>query len=202
MIDDFRLKVFMTVAAEGSFTKAAAVLGITQPAVSQNISELEKNCGRKLFERLRTEVVLTSQGRVFKEYAQKVQDSYASLDFMFASLQPASVRIAVSDEIYSLLVAPAVESFIVMHPEIIVERALFDDADLTIALKPASDRPFDVPSDSISRIRISSGMPTKTGDFKATREKVSYYDLLYQPSPSFACTRLCRMLRDHLLTFL
>ena len=47
MLEDFRLKVFATVAAEGSFTKAAAVLGVSQPAVSQNIAELEKLSGVK-----------------------------------------------------------------------------------------------------------------------------------------------------------
>ena len=53
MLEDFRLKVFMTVAQAGSFTKAASVLGISQPAVSQNVAELERLSGRKLFERLR-----------------------------------------------------------------------------------------------------------------------------------------------------
>ena len=43
MLEDFRLRVFMTVAAEGSFTKAAQALNISQPAVSQHIAELEKN---------------------------------------------------------------------------------------------------------------------------------------------------------------
>ena len=51
MLEDFRLKVFMTVAKEGSFTKAAAKLNISQPAVSQHVSELEKTTGVKLFER-------------------------------------------------------------------------------------------------------------------------------------------------------
>ena len=57
MLEDFRLRVFMAVAEEGSFTKAAASLGVTQPAVSQNIADLEKVTGQKLFERMRGEVV-------------------------------------------------------------------------------------------------------------------------------------------------
>ena len=44
MFQDFRLKVFYTCALKGSFSKAAEVLGISQPAVSKHISELEKNC--------------------------------------------------------------------------------------------------------------------------------------------------------------
>ena len=42
MITDFRLKVFKTVADRLSFTKAAAELLISQPAVTRHISELEK----------------------------------------------------------------------------------------------------------------------------------------------------------------
>ena len=45
MLIDFRLKVFYTVAKSGSFSKAARELGITQPAVSQNIAELEQQIG-------------------------------------------------------------------------------------------------------------------------------------------------------------
>ena len=71
-MEDFRLKVFEAVAEEGSFTKAARALGITQPAVSQNIAELEKITGVRLFDRHRGEVVLTEQGRVFGEYAARI----------------------------------------------------------------------------------------------------------------------------------
>ena len=45
MLEDFRLKVFMAARSEHSFTKAARSLGISQPAVSQNIAELEKELG-------------------------------------------------------------------------------------------------------------------------------------------------------------
>ena len=40
MLDDFRLRIFKTLAEEGSFTRTAARLEISQPAVSQNIAEL------------------------------------------------------------------------------------------------------------------------------------------------------------------
>ena len=42
MITDFRLKVFKTAADKLSFTKAATELFISQPAVTKNINELEK----------------------------------------------------------------------------------------------------------------------------------------------------------------
>ena len=51
MLEDFRLKIFLTVAQEGGFTKAASALGVTQPSVSQNVAELEKQLGTKLSQR-------------------------------------------------------------------------------------------------------------------------------------------------------
>ena len=134
MLEDFRLKVFMAVVAERSFTKAAKVLGITQPSVSQNIADLEKMTGRKLFDRLRGSVELTAEGGVFKVYVDKLQEIYSQMDDMFAKLPPATVRLSASEELYTYLIGPALEAFVRVHPDIVIERCLFDDADLVIAL--------------------------------------------------------------------
>ena len=83
MLDDFRLRVFRMVAAEGSFTRAAQHLGISQPAVSQNIAELEKQVGAVLFDRKRGEVALTAEGYVFKDYAEKILHWYEATDALF-----------------------------------------------------------------------------------------------------------------------
>ena len=85
MLDDFRLRVFMMVAAEGSFTRAAQHLGVSQPAVSQNIAELEKQVGAVLFDRKRGEVTLTAEGYVFKDYAAKILHWYDATDALFGS---------------------------------------------------------------------------------------------------------------------
>lgn len=74
--EDFRLRIFLTLASEGSFTKTAAVLGITQPGVSQNISELERIYGMKFFNRERGSVSLTREGAEFREYALRIQGAY------------------------------------------------------------------------------------------------------------------------------
>ena len=83
MLDDFRLKVFMAVDRLGSFTAAARELGVSQPAVSQNISELEKTLGVQLFERSRSEVRITDKGELFKEYASQILHWYAAASQAF-----------------------------------------------------------------------------------------------------------------------
>ena len=79
-IEDFRLKVFATVVGQGSFTKAAKALKISQPAVSQNISELEKAVGEPLLERNRGEVSLTDAGKIFFEYSRKIDYWYGRIN--------------------------------------------------------------------------------------------------------------------------
>ena len=204
MLEDFRLQVFMAVCRDRSFTKAAAELGVSQPAVSQNIAELERVVGMKLFERLRGEIALTGEGEVFKDYAEKLLASCAGLDSMFAKLPAATVRISASEELYNYMVSPALESFRKIHPEIIFERALFEDADLVISLKPVPSTAYDIPADSIARIRMSI-FPTPTvgsvlgGTSTSSLETTSYFDVLFQPTPLFSCTRLCRLIREFLV---
>ena len=75
--------MFIAVAEAGSFTAAAKVLGISQPAVSQNISMLEKELDVILFSRVRGEVGLTGEGKVFKDYAEKILYWYSAAGEMF-----------------------------------------------------------------------------------------------------------------------
>ncbi|GAA1988308.1 LysR family transcriptional regulator [Catenulispora subtropica] len=64
-IDTTRLKVFREVAGKRSFTQAATLLNISQPAVSQHVARLEKELGFPLLERTSRQVRLTAAGEVF-----------------------------------------------------------------------------------------------------------------------------------------
>ena len=66
-----------------SFTAAARELGVSQPAISQNISELERTLAVQLFERSRTEVTLTDKGELFKQYAEQILHWYAAAEQAF-----------------------------------------------------------------------------------------------------------------------
>lgn len=78
MFEDSRLNIFVTVIKEGSFTKAAKSLGISQPAVSQNIVGIERELGIQLFERTRSELKLTEDGERFRQYAEQILYWYSS----------------------------------------------------------------------------------------------------------------------------
>lgn len=78
MFEDGRLKIFFAVVECGSFTAAARKLGITQPSVSQNIAELEKEMGTQFFVRSRSEVSLTPEGELFMGYARQINHWYGT----------------------------------------------------------------------------------------------------------------------------
>ena len=83
MLEDTRIKIFLSVIECGSFTAAANKLGITQPAVSQNIAELERLLGVQLMERARGEISLTENGRLFEGYARQISHWYSVADKAF-----------------------------------------------------------------------------------------------------------------------
>jgi DNA-binding transcriptional LysR family regulator len=78
---DFRLKVFHTVAKRLSFTKAAADLFITQPAVTKHIQELEQYFKVQLFERQGNHISLTPQGQVMLQYTEQLLGIYRKMEF-------------------------------------------------------------------------------------------------------------------------
>ncbi len=80
MIFDFRLQVFHEVASRLSFTKAAARLSITQPAVTKHIREMEHQLNIRLFNRHGNHVTLTPAGEVVFRYAEKIMNAYRGME--------------------------------------------------------------------------------------------------------------------------
>ena len=71
-MDLFQLETFLAVAEERSFSRAAARLHRTQPAVSQAVAKLETELGEILLERSSRDGTLTAAGEVLREYALKL----------------------------------------------------------------------------------------------------------------------------------
>ena len=71
-LENFRLKVFRTVAQQLSFRKAAELLFLTQPAVTLQIKALEDDLGVRLFDRGAGKIALTEKGVILFHYAQQI----------------------------------------------------------------------------------------------------------------------------------
>ena len=77
---DRRLQVFSTVARLLSFTKAADVLHMTQPAVTFQIRQLEEYFNTRLFDRTHNRITLTVAGELVKSHADRIIAQYGEMD--------------------------------------------------------------------------------------------------------------------------
>ncbi len=122
MFEDFRLRIFMAVAEKGSFTLAAKTLGVSQPAVSQNIAELEKSLGAELFLRRKGSVTLTPKGAAFKEYAGRILYWYTATEMMFGPEGKLSankpVRLSADGFIASHILPQALSKLLAFNPSL------------------------------------------------------------------------------------
>ena len=83
---DRRLQVFHAVAKQLSFTKAADVLFMTQPAVTFQIKQLEEHFNTRLFDRGHGRIALTPAGEVVLGYAEKILGLSSEMDVRLAEL--------------------------------------------------------------------------------------------------------------------
>ena len=71
------LSIFIEVAELGSFTRAGEKLGYSQPTISFQIKQLEKEMGAQLFDRIGKTVSITQYGKDFVSYARDVVSAIA-----------------------------------------------------------------------------------------------------------------------------
>ena len=114
------LKTFLYTAELSSFTRAAELLGYSQPTVSFQIRQLEKELNAQLFERINHTVVLTARGREVMQYAQQIiklsEELYQSLHT--PEEITGLVRLATADSLCPLLLGTKFSAFRASYPGI------------------------------------------------------------------------------------
>jgi DNA-binding transcriptional LysR family regulator len=126
------MQVLRAVVSSGSVTAAAADLGYTPSAVSQQIGALEKQVGTELLERVGRGVRPTAAGLLLTEYADAIGRQVAEAETALADLRAGRTgRLAVRyfATAGAALVAPAVARFRREHPGVRVELKLIDVED-------------------------------------------------------------------------
>lgn len=116
----YSLQVFLTVATEKSFSRAAEKLLRTQPAVSLSVQRLEQELGEKLIDRSGKELILTDAGRKILEYARRFQSLQQELDNSLAELRDNSAgRLVIgANESASLYLLRHIERYRELYPKI------------------------------------------------------------------------------------
>jgi DNA-binding transcriptional LysR family regulator len=140
------MRVFVAAAQRGSFTSAAAQLGIGQPAVSRHIANLERSLSVVLFLRNPSSTRLTQHGQVLFDTAQRcLADLDQVVDDLRSDLHRPRVTVDVSIAFATLWLLARLDKFSAQHPEVDLrlvtrEEALnsIPDADVIISFDDPS----------------------------------------------------------------
>jgi DNA-binding transcriptional LysR family regulator len=119
----YPLKVFLAVANEKSFSRAAEKMLRTQPAISLAVQRLETDLREKLIDRSSTPPILTDAGRIVVEYARRFENLEAELQNALAELRDNSAgRLIIgANESTSLYLLQHIESYRRMYPKVKVQ---------------------------------------------------------------------------------
>ena len=127
-MDLSQLEVFLAVAREGRFSRAAEKLFRTQSAVSQTIHKLEEEVGEPLLDRSSRNGMLTDAGRVLQEYAERMLNLRSNAQEALVELRSLHKgKLAISaNEFTALYLLPVLAEYRRLHPmiRIAVQRSL------------------------------------------------------------------------------
>ena len=118
---EFReINTFLEIAKQGSFSKAASVLGYTQAAVTIQIRQLEKELGVRLFDRIGKKVTLTHQGVVFSRYASRLMTDLSQVKYALkeSDVLTGKLRIGAIESVCASILPGLIGQYHRLHPQV------------------------------------------------------------------------------------
>ena len=117
------VQYFLAVAEHLNFTRAAAALHVSQPALSQQVRQLEEDLGAQLFDRSGRTTRLTDAGEVYLQYvlraSRELREATRAIHDL-SDLSRGSLRIAITPTFTTYFVGPVVEAFHHLYPHITI----------------------------------------------------------------------------------
>ena len=151
-----QIRYVLTLVREGSFSKAADVLNISQPSLSQYIKKIEEEAGQKLFDRSNGDVRLTDAGKAYIDIGQKMLDLEHQLEERLSDLSSykcGTITIGISAHRSVALMPSVVKAFRSCYPGItlkiveknrneLIESAEHGEFDLVVTTLPVNEHVF------------------------------------------------------------
>jgi DNA-binding transcriptional LysR family regulator len=188
---DYRDEVFIAVAENLSFSKAAEELYISQPAVTKHIKELESRLNVALFERVGNKIYLTKAGKLIYRHLKLIKQHYSNMEYELGRLNDAfhgSLRIGASSTISQYLIPAVIASFHRRYPEIkldlfngnsfeMEEKLLDNEIDLALVENESSHNSIKYTNFMDDEIVVVTG----TNNVYAKRKNLSLSDIQQIP---------------------
>lgn len=112
----------------GSFSAAAAQIGLTQPTVSKLIAELERHVGERLMQRTTRALALTEAGKIYLHHARALLSAAAAAEAALATRNPLAglVRFSAPPSLANARIIPMLGEFLADHPQVEIDARLSD----------------------------------------------------------------------------
>ena len=195
-LENFRLKVFRTVAQHLSFRKAAEHLFITQPAVTLQIKALEEDVGVRLFDRRGNQIFLTPQGIRLLRYAKRMETLVAEAEQEIANGEgqlSGELSLGASTTIAQYVLPRLIGAFLLENPRVrlslqsgnteLVVRLLLDGA-IALGLIEGPARHREVRTEPFLEDEMVLIAPASSEMERLTRERLSSTNLLMREQGS------------------
>ena len=153
-----QFKYVLMLAQEGSFSRAAENLNISQPSLSQYIKNIEQQVGVALFDRVSGEVRLTDAGRVYIDAGRRILDLERQMENRFsdiASFKGGTITIGISPYRSVHMIPTLLKEFDKFYPNIklivkersgreLIEAAEHGEFDLCVIALPVENKNFQI----------------------------------------------------------
>ncbi len=204
----YQIHHFLAVADAGNFTKASERQNISQPSISQQIINLERELGHKLFHRLGRRAVLTEAGKVFLDRARRivleVEDATRALKD--SPTLERRIKVGTVQTLAPYLLPPLLERCREAHPNLqvhshedfradLVRGVLDGDLDLAIVPQPVKDPRISVESLFVEPLLLVVGrnhpLANKAAIMAADLAEESFVLLGHSSSLAMEIERFC-----------
>src|SRR5436305_13501018 len=210
-MDIAALKTFLAVAQERSFSRAAAKVHRTQPAVSQAVRRLEVDLGEELFDRSSKSGTLTDAGRVLQNYGQRLvrlAEETESAMRELRDLRRGRVLIGANEAaVHTLL--PLVARFRVRHPQIAIDVRRVPARQIAVEVQqgsldfgaltfhPSEEGLLEIPVGSDELVLLVSPTHELAKRRQVSMAEVGAYPVVAHNDPSPARERVLRLFEEH-----
>ncbi|MCB1786864.1 MAG: LysR family transcriptional regulator [Chromatiaceae bacterium] len=200
------LRSFLAVAETGAITEAAERIGITQPALSRRLQQLEDHLGVALLARGRKGATLTEIGRLVQTEAQGIVARYDQLREMVSThqrLEGGTVRIGGGATAVSFILPEAIAAFQAAHPQVrfqmreagsseVADDVAAGHLELGVVTLPVRDRDLDITPLTTDRIVLVA----RHDHPLVARRRVRIQDLADQAFVAFEAGSALRQIID------
>ena len=185
---DYRVETFLTVCQTRNYTRAAQMLNITQPAVSQHIKYLEEYFGVKLFDMKGKIIYLTSEGEEVYHLARIFNLNITKFrEHLLTDTGSKEISVGATKTIGEFIMPPIIAAYVKEYPNRIMKMKVDSTSTLLEKVKYGEldfafiEGPFDEKEFNVLEFMEERYIPVCSPEFKLAGSEVTIHELMNYP---------------------